>query len=338
MRSRLLHALGCIIGATPFLLHASPALQAFGWGLWLPGLGFVSVGGWSLVWVPATFLLFALAFIAWFGSGMIIAPIIVWFGSAVAAAAIAGPQPASYAPVVVPLLTIAFLSTSYIKRASRSSEAMQRRATRAAALPAVMREIRGAATPAPPLNERELSTVEVGMLRYLLDRALQPVGQLNGFDKIDQFQTSALRYQLNQVGWALAIAQRHHLPNFHGYLNAAQRRVIDQYLQAQVWGYWRLENLWGNLSLNTDPARNDNVMLTGYLPVNALLYMINTGDDCYGKNGSMSFERNGKVAHVHDVHSIVKSVLDNFLGRYDQPFCLYPCEPNWIYPAAISVG
>jgi hypothetical protein len=79
-------------------------------------------------------------------------------------------------------------------------------------------------------------------------------------------------------------------------------------------------------------------MLTGYLPVNALLYMINTGDDCYGKNGSMSFERNGKVAHVHDVHSIVKSVLDNFLGRYDQPFCLYPCEPNWIYPAAISVG
>jgi hypothetical protein len=333
MRSKLLHALGCILGATPFLMHASPALQALGWGLWLPGLGFVSVGGWSLLWVPATFVLFAVAFVAWFGSGMIIAPILVWVGSALAAAAIAGPQPTHYAPVAVPLLTLAFLATTYIKRANRYTKALERRAIREAALPAVIKEIRGATVAAPPLAERELGTVEIGMLRYLIDRALQPIGVLNGFDKIDQFQTSALRYQLNQVGWALAIVQRHHLPNFHGYLNEAQQRVIDQYLQGPIWGYWRLENLWGNLSLNTNPAKKDNVMLTGYLPVNALLYMINTGDDRYGKRGSMSFMRNAKVAHEHDIHSIVKSVLDNFQGHYDQPFCLYPCEPNWIYPA-----
>ena len=40
-----------------------------------------------------------------------------------------------------------------------------------------------------------------------LDRALQPVGELNGYDNIEQFQTAALRYQINNLAYALGLAR-----------------------------------------------------------------------------------------------------------------------------------
>lgn len=333
LRSRLIHGAMCIAGAGTWLLDASPAWQAFGWGLWLPGMGFVSVGGWALLLVPVTLILFGVAFIAWFGSGMIIAPIAIWLGAALVAGLLAGQAAMQYAPYAVPVITVAFLSWSALHRARRLSAALERRARRLAALPATVQHMRLTAVPAPPVSDNELSPLELSMVRYALDRALQPIGQLQGFDRIDQFQTSALRYQLNQVGWLLAIAQRHHFPNFHGYANEAQRRLIDQYREKAIWGYWTLEQLWGNLSLDTDPAKKDNIMLTGYVSINALLYALNTGDERYGAPGSMSFRDGGRDAYSHDIHSIIQSMLDNFEGRYRQPFCLYPCEPNWIYPA-----
>jgi Linalool dehydratase/isomerase len=331
-RNRMAHIGMCLIGMMPWLLSASPGLQAFGWGLWLPGLGFVSVGGWALLLVPVTFIFFSLAIVAWFGTGMVIAPIIVWAGATLLAAAMAGDAAANYTPVAVPAITIAYLGISAWRRSKTLKERLARRAVREATLPAIIREVRAAAVPAPSIAERELSEFELSMLRYVLDRALQPLGRLNGFNKIDQFQTSALRYQLNQIGWTIAIAQLHHTPNFHGYLNEAQRRVIEQYLQDEIWGYWRYENAWGNLNFDGDPAKKDNVMMTGYFPINILLYMLNTGDDRYSQAGSLTFQRRGKNVYPHDIHSIVQSLVDNFRGKYSQPFCLYPCEPNWIYP------
>ncbi len=333
LTSRLLHVAMCCLGILPWLLHGSAALQAFGWGMWLPGAGFISAGGLATLLFPLTLLLFGLAFVAWFGTGMIIAPLIVWGGSALLAAAIAPPTPAAFAPLAVPALTAGILGYAALRRHRRIGVMQARRAQREAALPAALTLVRSVAEAAPPLSDRELSPGDLSLLRYVFDRALQPVGQLNGFDRIDQFQTSALRYQLNQAGWALAVAQRHHFPNFHGYASEGQRRVIEQYLQDPVWGYWRLENAWGNFSLDGNPARKDNIMLTGYISINALLYMNNTGDRRYAEHGSMSFVRKGRVAYAHDAHSINQSLLENFDGRYRQAFCLYPCEPNWIYPA-----
>lgn len=334
VRSRLLHAAVCGLGASPWLLDLPPGWQAAGWGLWLPGAGFVAVGGGATLLFPLTLLLFGVAFVAWFGSGMIIAPLIVWGAAAAGAGLLAGGAIAGYAPLVVSVGTIAWLVHSEHRRRQRRTTERQRRGERNAYLPRVIAETRARAVPAPALQERELDDEQLAMLRYVLDRALQPVGTLQGFDRIDQFQTSALRYQLNQVGWTLAIAQRHYAPNFHGYLSEGQRRAIDQYLERDVWGYWRYENAWGNLSLDLDPAKKDNIMLTGYININALLYMNNTGDFRYAEPGSMTFRYDAARAFPHDAHSITQSLLDNFRGKvYSQPYTLFPCEPNWIYTA-----
>lgn len=338
LRSRLVHAALCLLGLLPWLAGASPALQALGWGLWFPGSGFISVGGWALLLVPLTLILFAIAFVAWFGSGMIVAPVVVWGGAAVSAALLAGGAPAPFAPYAVPALTISFLAYAAFRRSRAADAALARRRQRKAAIVPSLAAIHAAARPAPPIAERELQPLDISLLRYLLDRALQPIGQLKGFDKIDQFQTSALRYQLNQIGYALAEVQRHRLPNFRGYLSEGQRRMIEQYLQKPIWGYWRLENLWGNLSPNGDPARKDNIMLAGFLPINALFYSANTGDDRYAAPGGLTFVNGARPAYRHNVHTIVNSVVENYEGRYAQPFCLYPCEPNWIYPVCNMRG
>jgi hypothetical protein len=78
-----------------------------------------------------------------------------------------------------------------------------------------------------------------------------------------------------------------------------------------------------------NPAAKDNIMLTGYFGAQVAMYMGVTGDMRYEKPGSLTFRLNESKAWPHDVHSITQSVYDNSVRS---AFCLYPCEPNWIYP------
>jgi hypothetical protein len=170
----------------------------------------------------------------------------------------------------------------------------------------------------------------------VLDRALQPIGKLRGFDRIDQFQTSALRYQINHAGNELAEIQCAYTPSFHGYLSEAQRNLIEQYLQRQIWSYWLYETAWGHLNFtNFDPAARDNIMLTGWFGLHVGLYMSTTGDRRYAEPGSLSFRLNERTVYRHDVHTLARSVADNFASS---AFCLYPCEPNWVYPICNHYG
>ena len=183
---------------------------------------------------------------------------------------------------------------------------------------------------------RELDREQLAALRYVYDRALQPIGEYAGYTIIDQFQPAALRYQINHLGYALSIAQRHYLPNFSGYLGQAQRNLIETYLDPQVWSYWVLESMWGHLNFsNFDPARKDNIMLTGYLGMQVNAYMNASGDRRYCEPGSLTFRLNDRTAYRHDAHSLARSILNNFERS---EFCLFPCEPNWVYPVCNMYG
>ena len=81
-RIAMIYAAMCVLGMLPTILGMSPGLQAAGLGLWIPGGGFLAVGGWAILLFPLTLALFALAVFAWFGAGMVIAPIIIWLGAA----------------------------------------------------------------------------------------------------------------------------------------------------------------------------------------------------------------------------------------------------------------
>ncbi|WP_342244603.1 linalool dehydratase/isomerase domain-containing protein [Pseudomonas sp. OTU5201] len=330
-RQRLVSTLyfsAVILGLLPWLLDMSAFWQASGLGLWFPGAGFLAVGGWSLLLLPVTLLLFAVAVFAWFATGIVIAPPLVWVGSALLAGALSNETSWPWAPWLAAVACVAWQLRKHLKRRKQLAADLLRREQRNAYLPDAMQAVEARAVPHTAPADHELGADEVALSRLIFERALQPVGQLEHFDRIDQFQTASLRYQLNFLGYGLAQMQSQYTPNFHGYLSEAQRRLIEQYLERPIWDYWRLENLWGNLKYDPNPVGKDNVMLTGYLGQQVGMYMLNTGDHRYAEPGSLTFRWDDKTTYAHDIHSINRSLMWNF---DNSRYCLFPCEPNWIY-------
>src|SRR5262249_54184495 len=53
--------------------------------------------------------------------------------------------------------------------------------------------------------------------------------------------------------------------------------------------------------------------------------------------GSLTFRLTDRTSYDHDFHSIIGSVVENYTHYRDQ-FCLFPCEPNWMYPICNHYG
>jgi hypothetical protein len=327
-----------VLGLLPMVLQAPGAWQAGGLGLWLPGAGFLAVGGWATLLFPLTLALFALSIVAWFWAGMVVAPITVWLGAAAVAAMIAPDQPWGGAYLVTAGVMAA--GGLYVRQriAARHARDEAKAERRSGFLPGSLAEVTARSAAVPDAQAGEMTPDQLESLRYVLDRALQPVEAFNGFTVIDQFQPAALRYQLNHMGFALGIAQGAYVPSFHGYMQEAQRNLIQKYLLRRVWGYWVYESCWGPLNFtNFDPAGRDNIMLTGWFGMHVGQYMLNSGDRRYAEPGSLTFRLNERTSYPHDLHSIVGSVAENYV-RYEGDFCLYPCEPNWMYPICNHYG
>lgn len=327
-----------IVGALPSLgahlglFSANPSLQAFGWGLWLPGAGFIAVGGWLTLLFPIVFVLFAFSMMVWAMSGMIIAPILVWLLAALAAAGFAGEQIAFYAPIAVPIIALAIVYKKIREESKRNRAEASRGAARMEYLDTAISTLDRLAKPAPAKDERELDEDDLKALRYMLDLTMQPVGQFNGFTQKDNIQLAALRYQLNYLSYGLAGLQCKYTPNFHGYLNDAQRFAIESLTAPKVCGYWKYEAMWGKLKWQPDPIDTiDNIMLTGWSLIGLSTYAANTGDLRYQERGALSFKpfKNRPVTFAHDAHSFVASLMRNW--NYCSLY-LYPCEPFWSFP------
>ena len=311
-------------------LSKRPGTRALALGALSPGAGYVYTR--SPLRLLATLAGFVASLVAWFGSGNIVLPPLLWVAAAFDARkqAIRGRKTWNGARVAVPaaLLGAATAGTVARRRAFRAAQDRGRsRAQYLASVPRIDPQPKGS-------WHKELSTEDLGTLRSLLDRALQPLDKFDGFTKIDQFQTSAIRYQLNFSQWALAMAQLHYTPSFHGYLSAAQRNLIDKLTLPPIWRYWAFEQTWGNLSLDWDPMKRDNIMLSGYLGTMLGVYESNTGDDCYRHSGALRF-RLGKRTWPYTHDMVAAAVHDNMQRS---GMTLFPCEPNWIYSACNMTG
>lgn len=311
-------------------LSERPGTRALALGALSPGAGYIYTR--SPLRFLATLGSFAASLAAWFGTGNILLPPLLW----AAAAADSGRQAArgrttwNGARVAVPAGLIGAFAAAAVARRRAFRAAQDRGRTRAQYLAGVPR-----IDPQPKDSvPGELSGDDLATLRSLLDRALQPLDKFDGFTKVDQFQTSAIRYQLNFSQWALAMAQLHYTPSFHGYLSAAQRNLIDKLTLPPIWRYWAFEQTWGNLSLNWDPMRRDNIMLSGYLGVMLGAYESNTGDDRYRRAGALPF-RLGKRTWPYTHDMVAAAVHDNMQRS---GMTLFPCEPNWIYSACNMTG
>ncbi len=305
-----------------------------GLGLVAPGAGFLGAkrpGAFA-----ATQGAFGLSLVAWLGSGNIVAPAATWLGSA-ALSARRGQRPAGrLARAAVPLAAAGAVAGAAVARERSHRGAVARRERRNAHLRGVV-----AREPAQPRTlpeakvEPELTPAELALTRFALDRALQPVDAWEGFDKIEQFQTSSVRYQVTTMGHALSTLQYARMPAFHGYLNLAQRNLIDKWQERICWAYWAKESAWGHLRYNPDPVPRDNIMLTGWLGYQLASYVSNTGDTRYSEPGSITFRHPRGHEYRYDLHSLTQALVDNF-ERSD--FTLYPCEPNWIYALCNGYG
>jgi Linalool dehydratase/isomerase len=319
------------LGLLPSVLGLDAIWQVAGLGLVFPGGGFVALGGWWVLLFPITVALMLASCALWQLMANVFAPLFFWIGSLVLATALAGTEAWQPSVIIVPLSALLFLAWAYAKTQAISKREMVNRDVRNAYLPEAERAVVERAQPEPVPGTRELTPEQLAHLRYVLDRGLQEVENLGGFDVIEQFQTSAIRYQINNLLWALQVAQCHYTPNFHGYLSQAQCNLIDKLTLPKAWRWWRWESLLGNFSFNRDPIAKDNIMFGGFSSANVALYTATTGDDRYLRDGSLNFVDSSGKCYSHSL----KTLLEN--GRYNQEIAtygpMYPCEPTLTYSA-----
>ncbi len=330
-RNAVLYALLCVLAYMPGWLHLGAGWQAAGLGLLAPGVGFVAAGGWWVLLFPVTLGLFWLSVVAWFWCGIVVAPLSIWLGSAVLAGAATGQAIWAPAVYVVPACALAIFMVFQYRGLKRRQRDRAAHALRQTFFAESLAEVRQKVASEPVPGERELDPDQIAAVRFVLERALQPIDGFKGFTIIDQFQPAALRYQINHMGFALGLVQAHvHAPNFHGYLLEAQRNLIEKYRVPRVWKYWVYESMWGHFNFtHHDPVVRDNIMLSGWFGMHVGQYTLNTGDKRYAEPGSLTFKLNERKVYAHDLHTVEGAVVKNFEHNR---FTLFPCEPNWVYP------
>jgi hypothetical protein len=313
------HGLICLLSLILMLQIVDAESRAFALGLTFPGAGFLqwAAQGQSLVALAAfsaALLLFVLALLIWFATGNVVLPPLVWFGAAVAAAHPTwfGLRAGAIAPIWAVILPLAAPSAGALLIVAAQ---LRRRADRIAQKPALP------LPPAMPMAPRdEIALDDLQRLRLLLDRALQPVDRFDGFEWRDQYQTAAVRYQINFMSYALSVAQANYLPAATAYLDDAQQRLIAKLGNKRVWGYWGRENAWGNLRSGRDPVPRDNIMFTGFVGLQMALSA--TG-------AALILRDKGEAWRRYELPEIA-DILAAQIRR--APSALLACEPNWVYP------
>lgn len=236
-------------------------------------------------------------------------------------------EPAGFwAPAI---LGVGFLYANRMSARQRAS-GQKKRETRNSFIPEVLGQTDLRASQNNPGNnaDRELDLPTLRGIQFLIDQASQAIDDWSGFNRIDQFQTSALRYQLYEMMYCLGLYQGTYAPNAHGYLNEAFHKILDKSLTPAVLNFWKWETLLGKFSTDFDPVYKDNIMVTGFLHQGLMLYTANTGDTRYTKPGSLKFRVTDKLSYDYDLHSLHETLIRQWT---ESPYGLFCCEPNWIY-------
>ena len=318
------------LGLYSFQTVESPSVRAGSLGLLFPGAGLIAVFT-----IPAIFAfivslaLIPLVMFAWFGAGGVAFPIILWVGTSGLAAFLARDSVLELAGPVWAAICLVGVAWITYKTQTANTEARQKRHMRNEYLVEAVKTNQAAGKKHEP-GSRELDLKTLRFLQWFIELGLTKKDDFSYHDVIDQFQTSAIRYQLYEAVSDLGVYQYIYAPNFHGYASQAQRNIIQKSLTQRVVGFWWFETLWGKFDVSRaalDPIYKDNIMVSGYVLQAVGIYQSNTGDDRYTKPGSLTFE----VDKSHKFPYDFKGIADAVKRNWDEgPYCLYSCEPNWM--------
>ncbi|KAF2465390.1 uncharacterized protein BDR25DRAFT_379089 [Lindgomyces ingoldianus] len=335
---RTLAQYACIagLGLYTFYNAKSPKVRAAALGLLFPGAGLVGVFTIpSLLAFVVSTAAIPVCLFAWFGAGGILFPILLWSSTAGLAASLAR---SSLLEIAAPLWTaVCAIGIAYIAQQTLAAnrQASKKRELRNQYLIGSVQESQAGAKVSKP-GSRELDLRMLRFVQWELEVGLAGMDDFSHHDIIDQFQTSAIRYQLYGTQNDLGMYQYIYAPNFHGYLSKAQRNCIEKSLTERVVGFWKWESMWGKFNAHDwDPIVKDDIMVSGYVLQAVGIYQSNTGDERYTEPGSLEFHVSKNAKFKYDFGKIAKALERNF---NEAAYCLFPCEPNWIYTMCNLVG
>lgn len=342
IRTVLLYACVYLLAASCIGFSQGTSVTAFASGLIAPGAGFLYWANpagdyqwWYIGLYVASIGVFAIGMVLWFATGNIIAPFFTWLATAIAAAQASQLLPDNIVGMPWPVVSTGLLllapllvALGFVARAELAKKQAARYQR--------FCETRPASVTQTPSTESysELTVSDLQVMRSLLDRSLQPVDQFEGFDWLDQFQTAALRYQINFVSYALSASSQVHLPAAQAYMHTAQNNLAEKLLDPRVWGYWKLENMWGNFATSADPIPRDNIMLSGFLAAQfGLARRLVAMHDYDGADGVVFKTKKGQ-----EFRYSLTQICEILKHQYQRaPFGLLACEPNWVFPLCNSI-
>lgn len=317
------------VGLYTFYHAQSPSLRAAALGMLFPGAGFLAVFTIpSVLSLIVSTALFPLCMFAWFGAGGVFFPIALWTGTTAFAGLIARDKLFEPAGPIAAAICVGGIVYITFQSNKANEEARQKGQKRNEYLISAVQQNQARGKKQEP-GSRELDLKTLRFMQRFIELGLTTKDDFSYHDIIDQFQTSAIRYQLYEAVSDLGVYQFIYAPNFHGYLSQASRNCIEKSLTERVVGFWKWESLWGKFNAhNWDPIYKDDIMVSGYVLQAVGIYQSNTGDDRYTKAGSLQFEVDKNHKYRYDFKSIAEALKRNF---GEAAYCLYPCEPNWIY-------
>ena len=238
------------VGLYSFQTTESPSVRAGSLGLLFPGAGLIAVFT-----IPAIFAfivsmaLIPLVMFAWFGAGGVLFPMLLWVGTSGLAAFLARDSVLDIAGPVWAVLCVAGVAWITYQTYAANAEARQKRQKRNEYLVEAVKESQAAGKRHAP-GSRELDLRGLRFMQWFIELGLTKKDDFSYHDVIDQFQTSAIRYQLYEAVSDLGVYQFIYTPNFRGYLSQAMRNCIEKSLTERVVGFWKWESLWGKFKVN----------------------------------------------------------------------------------------
>ena len=334
LRSAALFAAMATLGFALTQFANANVWRVFGLGLMLPAGGFMPSSEWHcLITFGLALATFSASLLLWFATGNALAPPLIWLGLAILAVAIRQ-KPVPDGAGLTALGVILAIALAILLRLAWQKFGGQRWRKSANRELAQYLNKTSLVLSVPSNTAEEFSERELKLMRFLLDRALQPLENFDGFEWLDQFQTAAIRYQLHFAGYALAMAQASRLPALHGYLDDAQRCLIEKQRNHRVWRYWALENAWGHLARSPDPIAKANIMFSGFTATQMAVFQAASGARDYLAPSSFALEHPDGQRFAYDFPAIIDVLFDQFSNNR---FGLLACEPNWIYPLCNTI-
>ncbi|MDR2608669.1 MAG: hypothetical protein LBC57_09785 [Treponema sp.] len=340
-RTLCIYGLLCIIGLLPALLswftplEIPPKLIASGAGLLVPGGGFLAQGTFHGIFhgllVLGIFMLAGLE--TYFLFGDLVLPTLIWLFGIWGGTQVSGSIPA-WGPLISVAAAAIPVAYCRIKIHGMIVHFKTVREQRLKTIDASIQRVEALCSKAPESEERELTQEALQASRYLYDLCLSGQG-LRYFDNMLFPSLSGLYYQFSNVGYSLMTLQCKYLPNFHGYLDEAQRFLIESYTLPRICAYWKWEALAGYGRWQPDPVIRGNIMLAGWAYALIAGYEANTGDMRYDRPEGLRFRpfKHLNKTYGHSTSEIIESFERQLLT---EPATLIPCEPRLQFPICNS--